>query len=62
MKKREFANKEQEEKMKTQERINSVRDRRTFFHNLHESKGEFKPRVTIYSKNNGDIDTSKDEW
>jgi hypothetical protein len=47
--------------MKTLERINSVRDSRKFYCSLQESKGEFKPKVTICRKNNGDIATSKDE-
>jgi hypothetical protein len=47
--------------MKTLERINSVRDSIKFYRSLQESKGEFKPRVAICTKNNGDIATSKDE-
>jgi 2'-5' RNA ligase len=47
--------------MKTLERINNVRDSRTFYHSLQESEGEFKPRVTICRKNNGDMAASKDE-
>jgi 2'-5' RNA ligase len=47
--------------MKTLQRINSVTDSRKCYRSLQRSKGEFKPRVTICRKNNGDIATSKDE-
>jgi 2'-5' RNA ligase len=47
--------------MKELERLNSVRDSRKFYRSLQESKGDFKPRVTICRKNNGDRATSKDE-
>jgi hypothetical protein len=47
--------------MKTLERINSVRDSEKIYFSLQESKGEFKLRVTICRKNNGNIATSKDE-
>jgi hypothetical protein len=51
----------QEEQMKTLETINSVRDRRQFYGSLQESKGEFKPRVSMCRKNSGGIATSKGE-
>jgi hypothetical protein len=65
VKKRGFTKKKnkeyQEEQMKTLERIHSIRDSRKFYCSLQESKWEFKSRVTICRKRNGDIATGKDE-